>query len=76
MMVTILRLLGVLAIFAVSISACNSTDEKKAWNRCLQIQNDKDKKSCMVQFEKQFYPESVYNDEELNWSDIDWNYTP
>ena len=75
MMVTILRLLGVLAIFAVSISACNSADEKKAWNKCLQIQNDKKKKSCMVQFEKKFYPESVYNDDELNWSDIDWSYT-
>jgi len=74
MMVTLLRLLGVLAIFAVSISACISADEEKAWNSCLQIQNIKEKKSCMLQFEKKFYPESIYNDEELNWSDIDWSY--
>jgi hypothetical protein len=74
MMVTILRLLGVLAIFAVSISAYNSADEKKAWNKCLKIDNAKEKKSCIVQFEKRFYPQSVYNDDELNWSDIDWSY--
>ena len=74
MRIRLLRLLGALAIFAVSISAYNSTDEKKAWERCLQIKNDNDKKSCIRKFEKKFYPESVYNDEELNWSDIDWSY--
>ena len=73
MRVMILRLLGVLAIFAISISACSSAEEEKAWNSCLKIQNNKEKKSCIVRFEKRFYPESLYNDEELNWSDIDWN---
>ena len=73
---TMLRLLGVLTIFAISISACNSIEEEKAWNKCIKTTNNKDKENCMLQFEKKFYPDSIYNDEELNWSDIDWNYTP
>lgn len=73
MRVTILRLLGVLAIFAVSISAYNSNEEDNAWNKCIKIKNHKEKQVCIVQFEKKFYPESVYNGEELNWSDIDWS---
>jgi hypothetical protein len=73
MRVTILRLLGVLAIFAVSISACNATKEDEAWNKCIKMNDKTEKKICIIQFEKKFYPESVYNGEELNWSDIDWN---
>ena len=73
MMVKILRLLGVLAILSTTISAYSSAEEDKAWSRCLEIKNDKEKRSCMVQFEKRFYPDSLYNDEELNWSDIDWS---
>ena len=73
-MVTILRLFGVLNILFTSLSAYNSAEEDTARDRCLKIESDIEKKSCMIQFEKKFYPESVYNDEELNWSDIDWSY--
>ena len=72
-MVRILRLLGVLAVLSTTISAYSSAEEDKARDKCLKIKSDKDKKVCMVKFEKRFYPESVYNDEELNWSDIDWS---
>ena len=67
-----LRLLGVLAIFTISIFACNSTSEEKAWNKCIKITEGSAKKTCMIQFEKKFYPESIYDEEELKWSDIDW----
>jgi hypothetical protein len=64
-----------LATFSLSASATGSVEEDKAWNRCLKIKSEKDKKNCMIKFEKKFYPESVYSDEELNWSDIDWSRT-
>jgi hypothetical protein len=72
MMVVTLRLLGVLTIFSFSLSAYTSVEEKKAWKSCLIIEKEKQRKSCIVQFEKKFYPNSIYNDEELHWSDIDW----
>jgi len=71
----ILRLLGVLAIFAVSISAYNSAEqEEEMWNRCIKIQNKQERKSCIRQFEQNFYSESLYSKDELNWSDIDWRH--
>ena len=73
-MVIILRLLGVFAILSTATFAYNSAEEDEAWDSCLKIKSQIEKKSCMIQFEKKFYPESVYNDEELNWSDIDWSY--
>jgi hypothetical protein len=75
MRITLFRLLGGLTIFAVSMSAYNSADkEEERWNRCIQMQNNKEQKNCILQFEKTFYPEGIYNEDELNWSDIDWNY--
>jgi hypothetical protein len=74
MMVDILRLFGVFAILSTATFAYSSAEEDEARDRCLQMKSEQEKKSCMVQFEKKFYPESVYNDEELHWSDIDWSY--
>jgi len=72
-MIKIFTLCGILALSLNSISAYTIVEEDKAWNSCLKIKVDKDKKICMIKFEKKFYPYSIYDDEELNWSDIDWS---
>jgi len=72
MMLLIVRFLGVLMVFFTSISADNLIEEKDEWHRCLNIKSDQKRKACIVDFEKKFYPNAVYSDDELHWSDISW----